>query len=112
MPFITSLSIKYRLPPHKVFQQIDAEMFAGFSIDAASTVEALKNSTLPLLIAHGEDDDFVPCWMGVKSFEAAASPDKQLITVPGAGHGMSYLVQQEKMQAALEAFLDKLCPKK
>ena len=86
-------------------------LFVGFSIDGASTVEALKHSTLPLIIAHGEDDDFVPCWMGVKSFEAAAAPDKQLLTVPGAGHGMSYLVQQERMQAALEAFLDKLCPK-
>ena len=49
--------------------------------------------------------------MGVKSFEAAASPDKQLITVPGAGHGMSYLVEKERMDAALTAFLDKLAPK-
>ena len=88
-----------------------ARLFAGFSIDGASTVEALKACTLPLLIAHGEADDFVPCTMGVASFEAAASPDKQLITVPGAGHGMSYLVEKERMDAALAAFLDKLCPK-
>ena len=88
-----------------------ARLFAGFSIDGASTVEALKTCTLPLLIAHGEADDFVPCWMGVKSFEAAATPDKQLITVPGAGHGMSYLMAQEQMQAALVAFWDRLCPK-
>ena len=88
-----------------------ARLFAGFSIDGASTVEALKTCTLPLLIAHGEADDFVPCAMGVASFEASASPDKQLITVPGAGHGMSYLVERERMDAALTAFLDKLCPK-
>ena len=88
-----------------------ARLFAGFSIDGASTVEALKACTLPLLIAHGEADDFVPCAMGVASFEAAASPDKQLITVPGAGHGMSYLVERERMDAALTAFLDKLCPR-
>jgi len=86
-------------------------LFAGFSIDAAHTVEALKNSTLPLLIAHGEADDFVPCWMGVQSFEAAASADKQLITVPNAGHGMSYLMDRERMDRALTTFLDKLCPK-
>lgn len=91
--------------------ELYCRLFAGFSIDGASTVEALKTCTLPLLIAHGEDDDFVPCWMGVKSFEAAASTDKQLITVPGAGHGMSYLVEKERMDAALTAFLDKLCPK-
>ena len=46
-----------------------------------------------------------------QSFEAAASADKQLITFPNAGHGMSYLVDRERMQAALEAFLDRLCPK-
>ena len=88
-----------------------ARLFAGFSIDGASTVEALKTCTLPLLIAHGEADDFVPCQMGVESFHAAVTPDKQLITVPGAGHGMSYLMAQEEMQAALVAFLDRLCPK-
>lgn len=86
-------------------------VMAGFSIDGASTVEALKSCTLPLRIAHGEADDFVPCWMGVKSFEAAASKDKQLLTVPGAGHGMSYLMETEKMQGILTEFLDKLCPK-
>ena len=91
---------------------ICCRLMAGFSIDGASTVEALQHCTLPLRIAHGEDDDFVPCWMGVKSFEAAVSPDKQLITVPGAGHGMSYLVETEKMQAMLREFLDKLCPEK
>ena len=68
-------------------------------------------TALPLLIAHGEADDFVPCWMGVQSFEAAASADKQLITVPNAGHGMSYLMDRERMDRALTAFLDKLCPK-
>lgn len=90
---------------------ICCRIMAGFSIDGARTTDALQHSHLPLLIAHGEADDFVPCRMGVESFHAAATKDKQLITVPGAGHGMSYLVDRERMQAALEAFLDRLCPK-
>lgn len=85
-------------------------VMAGFSIDGASTVEALKKCTLPLLMAHGEADDFVPCAMGRASFAAAASTDKQLLTVPGAGHGMSYLVDRPRVHAALTAFLDRLCP--
>lgn len=85
-------------------------VMAGFSIDGASTVEALKGCTLPLLMAHGEADDFVPCAMGRASFAAAASTDKQLLTVPGAGHGMSYLVDRPRVHAALTAFLDRLCP--
>ena len=91
---------------------ICCRIMAGFSIDGARTTDALRQSNLPLLIAHGEADDFVPCRMGVESFNAAVTDDKQLVTVPGAGHGMSYLVDRERMQAALEAFLDRLCPKK
>lgn len=91
---------------------ICCRIMAGFSIDGARTTDALRQSSLPLLIAHGEADDFVPTRMGVESFNAAVTDDKQLITVPGAGHGMSYLVDRERMQAALERFLDRLCPKK
>lgn len=85
-------------------------VMAGFSIDGGSTTEALSRCTLPLLMAHGEADDFVPCAMGKASFEAAASADKQLILVPGAGHGMSYLVDRPRVHAALTGFLDRLCP--
>lgn len=87
-------------------------LMAGFSIDGARTTDALRQSNLPLLIAHGEADDFVPHHMGVESFRAAVTDDKQLILVPEAGHGMSYLVDREQLQAALVAFLDRLCPKK
>lgn len=86
-------------------------LFAGFSIDGASTVEALRHNTLPLVIAHGADDDFVPPWMGQKSFDAATVEDKQLILVPGATHGMSFLVDRDRVRGALVAFLDKYCPK-
>ena len=90
---------------------ICCRLMAGFSIDGARTTDALRQSDLPLLIAHGEADDFVPCRMSVESFNAAVTDDKQLILVPGAGHGMSYLVDHPRMQAALDTFLDRLCPK-
>ena len=105
------MSTSIKLPTWLLWgADICCRMMAGFSIDGARTTDALRQSHLPLLIAHGEADDFVPCRMGVESFKAAATPDKQLITVPGAGHGMSYLVDRERMQAALVAFLDKLAP--
>ncbi len=86
-------------------------VMAGFSIDGASTVDAVRRSDLPLLMLHGEGDDFVPCWMSRKTFAAAAAPDKQLLTVPGAGHGLSFLVDRERVWAALVTFLDRICPK-
>ncbi len=91
--------------------ELCCRVMAGFSIDGASTVEAVKRSDLPLLMLHGEGDDFVPCWMSEKTFAAAAVEDKQLLTVPGAGHGLSFLVDRERVWTALVAFLDRVCPR-
>ena len=83
---------------------------AGFSMDEASTVDALRHCTLPLLLVHGEADDFVPCSMTRAVYEAAGC-EKTLLTVPGAGHGMSFLVEHDRLYAALVDFLDKHCPR-
>ncbi len=58
-----------------------------------STVEALKNSKVPVMLIHGEDDTFVPVTETRKNYEACTS-DKHLFIVPGAGHGMSYVVDK------------------
>ena len=91
---------------------ICCRIIAGFSIDGASTVDALRNNRLPLLMIHGLADDFVPCRMTEKSAEAAIHCEKTLVLVPGAGHGLSFLVDREGVYAELVKFLDKHCPKK
>jgi fermentation-respiration switch protein FrsA (DUF1100 family) len=37
---------------------------------------------------------------------AAAAGEKQMVSVTGAGHGLSFLVSQEEVLAALTAFFD------
>ena len=86
-------------------------VMAGFSIDGASTLDALRENRLPLLMIHGEADDFVPCRMTLESAAAAEHCEKTLVLVPGAGHGLSFLVNRAKVYAALVEFLDKHCPK-
>ena len=76
----------------------------GHRTDEFSTVDALKETSLPVLFIHGEADNFVPCEMSRKS-AAACRTDHILVTVPGASHGKSYLVDREKCDAALDAFL-------
>ena len=85
---------------------------AGFSIDGASTVEAIRDNRLPLLLLHGRADDFVPCWMTEKCAAAAVNCEKDVVLVEEAGHGLSFLVDRDRVYAALVKFLDKLCPKK
>ena len=68
-----------------------------------STVEALKRNQKPVLFVHGTDDHFVPVEMTYENYKACAAP-KRLLVVPGADHGMSYVVDQAGYQAAMLEF--------
>lgn len=65
---------------------------------------AAKN--IPVFFAHGDADDFVPVAMTRENY-AACGAEKELFLAPGAGHGLSYLVERERCEAALLAFLQK-----
>ena len=62
-----------------------------------STLEAMKSCEVPVLFFHGTDDKFVPVQMTFENYKACRAP-KQLFIVPGAEHGMSYVVETEKYQ--------------
>lgn len=66
-----------------------------FSFGDASPVKAMKqNKTIPCLFIHGDADTFVPCEMGMKNYTACKAP-KELLVVPDADHGMSFVVSPE-----------------
>lgn len=87
--------------------QLLARPVLGYGLRDCSTLDTLAHSGLPLLLFHGEADRFVPCDMSRQNYAAAAAEDKTLITVPGATHGMSYLVQPERCHTALTSFLER-----
>lgn len=82
-----------------------ARIFAGFSLDERDTRRSLANARLPVLLVHGESDDFVPCSMSVEAYNACTGP-KELLTAPGAGHGLSFLFVQEQYTRLVTEFLD------
>ena len=85
------------LPP-KIFYpftKLSARIFGKFDLEETSPLEGVKNCRIPVIFFHGESDDFVPCDMSRELFEACASK-KKLVTIPGAGHGLSYAVDPEK----------------
>ena len=73
------------------------------SSDSYSTTEALANCKVPVLFIHGTDDNFVPIEMTYKNYKACVS-DKRLFIVPGAEHGMSYLVDKDGYETAVKQF--------
>ncbi len=86
------------------FCLLGARLYGRFSVKDASAVESVKGTHLPVLLLHGEDDQFVPCHMS-REIYAACGSDKQLVTFPNAGHGMSYLEDPQRYEAAVSGFL-------
>ncbi len=103
------MKTKYHLPVHPLLDLADifAKLLGGFSLKEYSTFEAMKANTLPILFLHGEDDEFVPTHFSVRAFEACKAP-KRLVTVPGAAHGVSYLVDPETCDRELDIFLNSI----
>lgn len=71
-----------------------------------STLSAMEKCRVPVLFIHGSDDSFVPVEMTYENYKACAAP-KELLIVPGAGHGLSYLTEPERYQQSLHAFWGK-----
>lgn len=84
------------------FVKLGAKLYGHFNLEENSAVEAVKKCKLPMIFVHGEADDYVPCDMSRACYEACGGP-KELHTVPGAGHGLAYLVEG---QGYLEVLAD------
>lgn len=83
-----------------------------FGIDLhTSTEDSLRRCRLPVLLIHGTADKIVPPEMARRNL-AACTGECELVLAEGAGHGFSYLVDQEKCDGALEHFLNKYCKQK
>lgn len=85
------------------FVRLGGLLYGRFDIEETSPEETLKNCKVPVIFYHGESDDFVPCEMSKINYDAC-SAKKKLITVEGAGHGLSYLVAPEKYLTTLDDF--------
>lgn len=93
------------LPPKLCYPlvKLGARIFGHFDLEAYSALEAMDTCTVPVIFFHGEEDDFVPCEMSRVNFEACKTR-KQLVLVPGAGHGLSFPAAPEVYLAELEKF--------
>lgn len=89
------------------FVKFAAKLFGGFNLEEFSPIEAIKNCSVPIILFHGETDDYVPCDMSKSNYEACTGT-KRLVTVPNAGHGLSYPVSPGAYLGALKEFFGPL----
>lgn len=92
------------------FIKLGAQIFGHFDLEECDALSAVKQSDLPILIFHGDDDRFVPCAMSQKLKEAC--PDNvTLEIVHGAGHGLCYLIGPKQYEEAMTHFLNRISVK-
>lgn len=100
---IREVAVKRNLPARILmpFISLSARIFAGFSIDEKTASDAVSRSDTPVLIIHGDSDEFVPASMSEKI------PGKRLI-FKDADHCMSCMVHPQEYKKAVTEFIDKI----
>ena len=83
--------------------RLGAKLFGHLDVRECSALESMKHAHVPVLLIHGEADNVVPCEMAAALRDACASP-ATLLTVPGAGHGMSCYTDPAAYEKALDDF--------
>ncbi|MBR2041699.1 MAG: alpha/beta hydrolase [Oscillospiraceae bacterium] len=86
--------------------RLGALLFGNLRISGGAE-EAVKNTKVPILILHGEADDFVPCDMSRK-IKAANPKMVTLETFPDAAHGFSYILHTERYENKTKEFFKKV----
>lgn len=82
-----------------------ARMFAGFSLYEKDSRKTLAKNKLPILLAHGTADNFVPCKMTEEAF-ACCNSEKYLILAEGASHGYSFVVAREEYLKTVQKLIN------
>ncbi len=96
----------YHLPAFPLLNSTSlmSRIIAGYFFKEASALEQVKKTRLPILFIHGGSDSFVPHEMAKRLYDAAAC-GKELLIIPGAGHGLASVVDSEKYETCVYDFL-------
>ena len=82
-------------------------LYGKFNLNADSPTEAVKRANVPILLIHGDDDQFVPHFMSC-NIHAAAPETVEFHTIPGAGHALNYVTSPENYTSIVNAFYKKV----
>lgn len=86
------------------FIHLGALIFGRFRLNALTAKQAVQHANLPILLIHGEEDRLVPCAMSYDIARHCASR-AHVETFPGAGHGLSYLIDPIRYERIIYDFL-------
>lgn len=102
------LKQRYKLPsfPFIPLAAKLVKMRAGFNIEEVSPIKVVSNTDIPILFIHGEDDDYVPTYMGKELFDAKKDK-KELYIAPKAKHAEALVKNIKQYEKVVSDFLEK-----
>ncbi len=79
--------------------------FSGADLDTVKALKSLGN--VPVLLVYGQDDQRMPEAVATRLFDAAASPNKELLIVPDAGHGRAFRTDPDRYIETVADFVSR-----
>jgi fermentation-respiration switch protein FrsA (DUF1100 family) len=100
----------YHLPVFPLVNILDlyCRIFAKFSLSGASCDKALSSSNIPILMVHGDGDDFVPYSCSMVNYQSCNMDNKELLTIKCDVHAASYLENTELYLEKINKFLNSI----
>ncbi len=106
--FAVQARAQFGLPAFPIMNALSVvtKLRAGFWLRDADAVKQVAKAQVPMLFIHGAEDTFVPFWMLQPLYEAATC-EKEMLVVPGAGHGQAASVDPDAYWGTIDTFLQK-----
>ena len=106
--FEAQLYERFGLPSFPILNAAKAvtQIRAKYDISEASALEQVKKSVTPILFTHGGNDNYVPTEMIYRLYDAATC-EKDMLIIDGAGHGAAPDVDPETYYEKVFSFLRK-----
>lgn len=88
--------------------KLSALIFGRFNINKTTAAKEVKKTTVPIMIIHGDGDDFVPAHMSEEVQKA--NPDMiERHLIADAGHGLGYFYDPQQYEMLVNNFIIKTC---
>ena len=88
------------------FLKLGAKLYGHFDLDESSAYLACKDTKIPILLFHGENDSFVPHEMSISL--SRLSPLITLVSLPHAEHGLCYMTDAKRYHDSVVNFIQPL----
>lgn len=107
--FFHVMKKELKLPAFSLAKSLQTynKIFFGESIKEQDTIRQVKKSKTPILIIHGDKDNFVPVEMAFKIYDAIDPNLRDIFIVHNAWHGEAQSKQTKKYNEKLEMWIEK-----